>query len=97
MQRRRAHGKRDPHTYRKTPIFGITTAHTERDDKRIASRQLRAFARTQMGFDDPDEQTPRAHVGRPQSRGWGWRKDGKKYYGWVSDPHARRPVEYWHR
>lgn len=60
---------------RKTPICGITTARSEKDDKRRANRKLRRLTRT-----DPEKNL----VMRDVSDVWSFAKDGK----WRIDPTA---------
>lgn len=55
---------------RKTPVFGITTARTEKQDKRMANRKLRRKTRV-----DPEN----APALREVSDVWGFAKDGKKF------------------
>ena len=55
---------------RKTPVFGITTTRTEKQDKRLANRKLRRKTRV-----DPEN----APALREVSDVWGFAKDGKIY------------------
>ena len=62
---------------RKTPIFGITTAPSEAEDKRLWHKRLRAKTRDQLKA-GPDDHIPvdRREVSDP----WGMAKDGKRYW-----------------
>jgi hypothetical protein len=67
---------------RKTPICGITTALSEKQDKRIANRRLRRRVRFRLRV-DPDAPLP---LLREVSNPWLMDKDGKM----LIDP-ARHP------
>ena len=67
---------------RKTPICGITTAESEKQDKRIANRRLRRRVRSALRG-DPDAPLP---LLREVSNPWLMDKDGKM----LVDP-ARHP------
>ena len=62
---------------RKTPIFGITTATSEAEDKRLWHKRLRAKTRDQLkaGPEDPIP-VDRREVSDP----WGMAKDGKRFW-----------------
>ena len=62
---------------RKTPIFGITTATSEAEDKRLWHKRLRAKTRDQLKA-DPDDPIPVDH--REVSDPWGMSKDGRRYH-----------------
>ena len=55
---------------RKTPVFGIIAARSEKQDKRLANRKLRRKTRI-----DPEN----APMLREVSDVWGFAKDGKKF------------------
>ena len=59
---------------RKTPIFGMTTAESEKQDKRKANRLLRRLSRAMLG--QGEELLP---VIREVSSVWAFDKDGKRY------------------
>ena len=69
------------HSYRHTPIVGITTAVSEKDDKQKANRRIRRVVREAIRRSPEAEALP--HV-REQSDPWTFEKDGKQ---WV-DPRA---------
>jgi len=76
---------------RKTPVFGITTAKSEKQDKRIANRKLRRAAKQRLGY-DPDGVMPQL---REVSNVWSMAKDGKYRYSrsmWEERP---RPYAWW--
>lgn len=57
-----------------TPKFGITTAQTEKKDKRNANRKLRRIVKIQVK-QDKDKLSKLREI----SDVWGFDKDGKKY------------------
>ena len=59
---------------RKTPITGITTATSEKQDKRIANRQLRRCVKQLLDVDPETEVLP---LEREVSNVWSMDKDGK--------------------
>lgn len=61
---------------RKTPIFGITCAESEKRDKVIANRAFRRAVRVAVAVGE--DVMP--HI-REVSDEWGFAKDGKRYYG----------------
>jgi hypothetical protein len=71
----------------KTPITGVTTARSERDDKRIANRKLRRASRIAIGrylrggcsLDESSLVLPKL---REVSNVWCMAKDGKCRWGW---------------
>ncbi len=66
---------------RKTPIFGITMAETEKKDKRLANRRFRRVVRAALEADCNAEILP---LLREVSNVWGFDKDGKSWQGdWV--------------
>ena len=69
---------------RKTPVRGITTAESEKQDKRIANRKLRRRVRSVLRR---DAEAPLPHL-REVSDPWMMDKDGKAPF----DP-ARHPNE----
>lgn len=60
---------------KKTPICGITTAESEKDDKARAHRQERSHVRRLIET-DPDAIPAPKTFGDP----WGAAKDGKQYF-----------------
>jgi hypothetical protein len=69
---------------RKTPICGITTASSERHDKRLANQRLRRSAKTKLrcGLYDEDLILPELDdVSNP----WEMSKDGKQRF----DPNSK--------
>ena len=66
---------------RHTPIFGITTARSEREDKRIWHKRLRAHERTalsQLHCLNWDNHIPVHH--RAVSDIWSMAKDGRRFW-----------------
>ncbi|HEX8321470.1 hypothetical protein [Longimicrobium sp.] len=64
---------------RKTPVCGITTANTDKQDKRMGNRRLRRKVRTVIRTDPEPEVLP--HL-REETNPWMMGKDGK----WRFDP-----------
>lgn len=69
-------------SFQKTKIFGITTATSEKEDKRLANRSLRRAVK--QVIKDEFEVLPEL---REVSNVWSMAKDGKMYWG-------NAPVEY---
>jgi hypothetical protein len=70
---------------RRTPIFGITTSDSEKQDKREANRRLRRAVR--LALDAGDEVLP--HL-REVSNVWGFAKDGKRWCAHASPRDMRK-------
>jgi hypothetical protein len=70
---------------KKTPIGGITTARSEKHEKRLANRKARRHVRLALAADSDRDVLP--HL-REISDVWTIAKDGKHYFG----PH-RYPKE----
>ena len=66
---------------RKTPIFGHTTAVSEKEDKTLWHR---AFRRAMKQF--LDDKNDIRHYSDP----WGMSKDGKQYYKQATDEDMRK-------
>jgi len=66
---------------RKTPVFGIATAKSEKQDKKIWHSRLRSSVRTTIAS-VPLEQMDGyfAPVGNDVSSVWSMAKDGKRYF-----------------
>jgi hypothetical protein len=60
---------------RKTPVFGNTTATSEKADKRIANQRLRSHVRTSFAAG----QEPAIGI-RDVSSTWTFDKDGKRFW-----------------
>lgn len=73
---------------RKTPITGITTASSEKEDKRIANRKLRRVTKEilRRGSLEDDLNLPDI---REISDVWGMAKDGKRWHD-PDDPRNRK-------
>ena len=72
---------------RKTPIAGITTEESEKQDKRLANRKVRRTVRVTL------DQNPTAEVlpeERERSNVWSMGKDGKKRFDPIEYPDAMR-------
>lgn len=70
-------------SYRKTPISGITTAKSEKNDKRWANRRERHVIDSMLHVFDPEGAVlpARKEVSNP----WDMAKDGKLYLGKDAD------------
>jgi hypothetical protein len=73
---------------RKTPITGITTAESEKRDKRIANKNLRRVAKTIIQQKDSDELT--LPILREVSNVWDMKKEGKQYFNEKKNPKFMR-------
>lgn len=72
-------------SYRHTPIFGITTARSEKPDKRIANRRLRCAVR--QAILRGDELLPLLQA---VSDVWCFDKDGRSYNGGAGPREMRK-------
>lgn len=64
---------------RRTPICGVTTARSEKSDKRIWHKRARARIRVLLHGTAPDD-TPHLDD-RQVSNPWSMAKDGRQWYG----------------
>lgn len=71
-------------SFRRTPIFGNTTAQSESTDKRIANRRWRSAVRCALTAGDDD--IPHR---REKTNPWDMAKDGKRWMGRVA---RKRPA-----
>ena len=66
---------------RKTPIMGITTCRSEREDKKIWHRRWRVHERTELAVMSLDDTDNRLAVSVKQlSNVWDMGKDGRQYW-----------------
>lgn len=66
---------------RAKPIFGITTARTEKDDKRIWHKRLRTVSRTEITVLTPANASEYMPVAVPDvSNPYSMSKDGRQYW-----------------
>ena len=72
---------------RKTPVCGITTAQSEKQDKRIANRRFRRAIRQQMQAEPQVEVLPQR---REVSDVWAMDKDGKTRFDPEQHPKEMR-------
>jgi hypothetical protein len=63
---------------KKTPIFGITTASSEKRDKRLANRKLRRLTTTELRCSLYDDDLILPEI-RDVSNVYNFEKDGKGY------------------
>ena len=63
---------------RKTPICGVTTASSEKEDKTLSHRKTRARVAQEL-LKDPEEATPPLHD-RDVTNPWSMAKDGKQKF-----------------
>ncbi len=64
------------HSFKKTPVCGITTAASEKADKRKANRRLRRVIRQKLLGGEADIMPNLREV----SNVWSFAKDGKQYF-----------------
>ena len=69
---------------KKTPISGWATAETEKTDKRLANRRLRASVRNLINRQEYD--LLRTHSVEEVSNAYTFDKDGKMWLGDYQDP-----------
>lgn len=69
----------------KTPIFGMTTAVTEKQDKRLANRRLRRIVK--QSVNQEDVHLPKL---RQVSNIWSFDKDGKRFYIKATEKNMRK-------
>lgn len=67
---------------KKTPVGGITTARSEKEDKQIANRNARRVVKEVLSASPEPEVLP--HL-REVSNTWTMAKDGKTYFGRIAD------------
>jgi hypothetical protein len=73
---------------RKTiPVCGITSARTEKQDKREANRKIRRVVRQRLRVAPDGEVLP--HV-RELSNAWSMSKDGKQFFDPARNPELLR-------
>ncbi|MEM9998201.1 MAG: hypothetical protein AAF809_10920 [Bacteroidota bacterium] len=72
---------------KKTPIAGITTARSEKHDKRLANRRLRRRVRQRLAAGRDGTDLP---LLREVSNVWTMEKDGKVYFGSAVHPKLMR-------
>lgn len=75
---------------RRTPICGITTARSEKSDKRIWHRRARARIHVMLFRAAPDD-IPHLDI-REVSNPWSMAKDGRQWFG---DPLSWRQGTRW--
>ena len=73
---------------KKTPITGNTTARSEKHDKRLANRRMRAIVRTLMNSGVDDENLPVSK--NAASNVWSFDKDGKHCFDPKKHPRLMR-------
>lgn len=78
---------------RKTPIYGITTARSEKQDKKLWHQRMRACERDRLrhSLDDPE-----AHLTTlvlEVSNRWSMDKDGRQWWPWSRQ--AEKVVEWY--
>ncbi len=73
---------------KKTPVTGNTTARSEKQDKRIANRRMRAIVRTMINSGAGDEMLPVSK--HAASNVWSHDKDGKHRFDPKKHPRMMR-------
>ena len=74
-------------SYRKTPICGITTARSEKSDKKIWHSRMRARTRTYINSGRDLDTMP---IEREVSNVWDFAKDGKQRFDATRHPKLMR-------
>lgn len=78
-------------SHRKTPIYGISTAHSEKLDKRIWHKRMRARERERLHY---ALCAPDSHLStepKEVSNLWSMAKDGRQWWPWHKQiSHAER-------
>lgn len=74
-------------SYRKTPVSGITTARSEKQDKKIWHSRMRAATRTHLRSGRDIDVMP---VEREVSNVWSFDKDGKSRFDPRKHPNLMR-------
>lgn len=68
-------------SFRKTPIFGFTTAQSEKEDKKIWHSRLRSREKQQL--QQSAHSDPESHITTVEldvSNVWAFSKDGRQYF-----------------
>ena len=74
-------------SHRHNPVGGLTTARSEKEDKRIANRTLRAHVRTRFAMHGDERPLPTL---RDVSDRWSMAKDGKFRFDQLRYPKSMR-------
>jgi hypothetical protein len=74
-------------SYRKTPIRGITTAHSEKTDKKLWHSRMRARTLTHIRSGRDLDVLP---ITREVSNVWSFAKDGKQHFDPTRHPKLMR-------
>ncbi|WP_455233302.1 hypothetical protein [Geopseudomonas aromaticivorans] len=67
---------------RKTPIYGITTARSEAEDKRLWHGRMRASERERLHHALADPEAHLTTLVREVSNRWSMDKDGRQWWPW---------------
>lgn len=73
-------------SFKKTKIFGITFAKSEKEEKRFANRKLRRAVRQKIKI-RKEEILPNL---REVSNVWAFSKDGKRYFSDIEGKYLRK-------
>jgi hypothetical protein len=63
-------------SYRKTPVFGITTSDSDKPGRKIDHRRYRHYYKDKIRHEEYDDIEPPNYKENP----WNWPKDGKQYW-----------------
>jgi hypothetical protein len=63
-------------SYRKTPVFGMTTSKSDKPGRKIDHRRYRHYYKDKIRHEEYDDIEPPNHKENP----WNWPKDGKQYW-----------------
>ena len=76
-------------SYKHTPVCGLTNAHSEKEDKRIANRVLRVVVRQLLRTAGDDDELTILPVMWEVSNRRGFAKDGKHWFN-LANPRNRK-------
>ena len=73
-------------SYRKTPVFGITTSESDKPGRKIDHRRYRHYYKNKIRHEEYEEIEPPNYKENP----WNWPKDGKQYWLDASEKDMRK-------
>lgn len=69
-------------SHRKTPIYGFSTAHSEKLDKRVWHKRMRACERGRLHYARCDPESHLSTEPKEVSNLWSMAKDGRQWWSW---------------
>lgn len=79
-------------SFKKTPIFGTTKADSEKQDKQMAHRRVRAHFRTALGSAQDLEEFQFEEAQKAHSNIWDHAKDGRRFEQDLRVKHEQRAL-----